>query len=79
MKRYSESFFLFNNHSVISISNLKQHQNSEQNSTKPEVFVMFSKSQGLGSQPKVKVNASFLTIVKLSGNHSPRRQRRQEK
>lgn len=39
---------------VISIGNL--------NSTKPEVFVIFCKGQGLGKQPEVKFNA-FRTFV----------------
>lgn len=43
---------------------LKQSKISELNSTKPEVFLIFSKcqGQGIGLQLEVKVNASFLKI-----------------
>lgn len=51
----------------------KQPLSSEQNLTKSEVFMINSKGQGLGLQPEVKVNASFLTIWKLSVNQSHQR------
>lgn len=54
---------------VISIGNLKQANSFERKSTKPEVFIVFSKDQCLESQPEVKIDALFhLTDWKLSGN-----------
>lgn len=41
---------------------------------KAEVLLIFSIGQHLESQPRIKVNVSFLTIWKLSGNPSPWRQ-----
>lgn len=47
-------------HECNVISNLNQSRSFQRTSTKPEVFVLFSKGQVLGSQPEVKVKASFL-------------------
>lgn len=77
-RRYFDIAFLFHKFDVISIGNLKHFKSSERNSTQPEVFVMFFNGQGLGSQSEVKVNPSFLTIWKLNGNQSPRRQEKHE-
>lgn len=52
-------FFLLNKCYIVPIANLKQSKCSEQNSNKPEVYVIFSKGEGLGLQPDVKVNPSF--------------------
>lgn len=55
----------------------KQPNSFEQNLTiffNLEVFLIFSKSQSPGSQSKVKVNAPFLAIGKLSGNQTSCRQ-----
>lgn len=70
-KCYFDMIFLFHKRIIILIGNLKQSKSSLRNSNEPEVLVIFRKGQGLGSQPEVKVNASFLTICKLRGNHSP--------
>lgn len=61
-KRYFKIYFFFHKCNVISIINLKQSKITDRNPIKPEVFVMFGKDQGIGSQSEVKVNALFLTI-----------------
>lgn len=55
--RCFDIFFLFQKRNIIFIDSLKQSKSSEQNSTKPEVLVILSKGQRLGSQLEVRVNA----------------------
>lgn len=44
----------------------KKSESSVRNSTKPEVFVFFSKGQGLGSQPEVKIDTCSLHLESVS-------------
>lgn len=67
-------FSLFFKSLDISIGNNKQSKSFRRNPILPEVFVISSNGQGLGSQPKVKIiDTSFLITWKLNGNQLLRR------
>lgn len=60
--RYNFLFFILSE-TEFYLATEKQSKSFEQNWTKHKSVLIFRKDHGLGSQPKVKFNASFLTIL----------------